>query len=47
MVGGQGFANQTEKNIYSNLGVVSKVGTHRLGLQVAKAAKGSTKTEVA
>lgn len=40
MGGEQGFANQTEKkNIYSNLGVMSKFRTHHPRLQVANIAK--------
>lgn len=45
MGGEQGFANQTEKNIYSNLGVVGKLRTHPVKLQVANAAKGSTEKQ--
>lgn len=46
-VGGeQGFANQTEKNIYSNLGVMSKFRTHCLRLQVANTAKGGCRETV-
>lgn len=47
MGGEQGFANQPEKNIYSNLGVVSKLRTHRLRLQVANTAKGDRRNSKA
>lgn len=42
----QEFANQTEKNVYSNLGVMSKFRTHRLRLQVAKTRKGGCRETV-